>query len=87
MIRIGKETIVSTLRVPDEPFGRSGFAPAARSRTAARRTGLVVHAIAALGLTFSLAVAAAALTINIARAQSPAPVIQGQTYVTTAAAR
>jgi hypothetical protein len=67
---------VSTLRVPDEPFGRSGFAPARReSRATLRRSGLVVHAIAALGLIFSLAVAATAVSINIARADGASPAI------------
>ena len=51
----------------------AGFAPARRGdRTVIRRTRLVVQTIATVGLFLSLAVAATAVSIGIARAQAPA---------------
>lgn len=50
----------------------SGFAPRLRrDRTLIRRSRLMVQAIATVGLILSLAVAATAVSIGIARAQAP----------------
>jgi hypothetical protein len=64
------EDTVQYLEVPGQPAVTAGFAPGRRSnRAIVRRTHLCVQAFAAIGLILSLAVAATAVSISIARAQ------------------
>ena len=67
------EDTVQSLELPIRPVAAAGFASGRRTdRAILRRTRLMVQAIAALGLIVSLAVAATAVSIGIARAQAPA---------------
>ncbi len=60
------------LEVFGQPHVTAGFAPRRRgNRAVLRRTGLMHQAFAAIGLIVSLAVAATAVSIGIARAQAP----------------
>jgi hypothetical protein len=61
---------VQYLDVPGQPKVTAGFAPRRHgNRAIVRRTHLFVQAFAAIGLILSLAVAATAVSIGIARAQ------------------
>jgi hypothetical protein len=60
----------------------TGFAPRHRDRAVIRRSGLVVQAIATVALVLSLAVAATAVSIGIARAQGCTPVSPAHVSVT-----
>jgi hypothetical protein len=67
------ENTVKTLEVSGPMHAAAGFAPARRiDRAITRRARLMVQMIATVGLIFSLAVAATAVSIGIARAQAPA---------------
>ena len=66
-----QEDIVKTLELSGPVYATAGFAPARRSdRAITRRARLMVQMIATVGLIFSLAVAATAVSIGIARAQA-----------------
>ncbi len=64
---------MKTLEVSGSLHATAGFAPARRSdRAITRHARLMVQMIATVGLIFSLAVAATAVSIGIARAQATA---------------
>ena len=73
------------LEIPGPQSVAAGFAPRRRGdRAVIRRTGLMVQAIATVGLILSLAVAATAVSIGIARAQACAPISPAHISVTVA---
>jgi len=65
------------------PPSASGFAPRPRAdRIVIRRSRLMVQAVATVGLIVSLAVAATAVSIGIARAQVCTPISPAHVSVT-----
>ena len=85
MIRVRfLEDIVQYLEISGQQ-SVTGFAPRQRGdRAVIRRTRLMVQVIATVGLILSLAVAATAVSIGIARAQTSAPILPAHISVTVA---
>jgi hypothetical protein len=80
-----QEDTVKTLEVSGPVHVTAGFAPARRSdRAITRRARLMVQMLATVGLIFSLAVAATAVSIGIARAQAPSHIAPAHISVTAA---
>jgi hypothetical protein len=86
VIRVGLlEDTVQYLETSGQQRATAGFTPRRRGdRALIRRTGLMVQAIATVGLILSLAVAATAVSIGIARAQACAPISPAHISVTVA---
>jgi hypothetical protein len=70
MIQSPEEFVVRTLVETGNRTGRIGFAPTPRRKPGQRRARALVQLIAATGLVISLAVAATAVSIGIARAHT-----------------
>jgi multisubunit Na+/H+ antiporter MnhC subunit len=67
-----EERVVRTPVESGDRNGRIGFAPMPRRKPGQRRARALVQLIAATGLVISLAVAATAVSIGIARANTDA---------------